>query len=173
MEIQESLDSDITTVEASVERQLGIKEKIVQLLSLLQSQPKENEAIKDLLIVPVQSFRLQLNSAAFDLMQDRGIDLISNTQLRKDIVFHFKYTQKDMDDRVFVWEDIRQDFANKYIDYLDPIIAENEFEEFNFDQIAQIKHRVRRKMREVALVKQFIEKKKVLRDKIGEEIRIL
>ena len=186
-EINESLDFDITMLQNLVETQTYNWNQIERLIQELKSNKEQSESIENLLIYPVRANIVNLNSSAFELLENRGIDLISNQSLRKEIVKHFKYDQQDILDRSKVWGDILLEFGRFYDALLDPIIDDElktnyvlgaekfqtlDYSDFRSNKlvIAKLKYRIHRKIREIALLKEFINKKESLRNMISEEL---
>lgn len=187
MEINESLDFDITMLQDQVETQTHYWKQIERLIQELKSNKEQSESIESLLIYPVQDNIVNLNSSAFELLENRGIDLISNQSLRKEIVKHFKYDQQDILDRSKVWGDILLEFGRFYDALLDPIIGDElktnyvlgaekfqalDYSAFRTNElvVARLKYRIHRKIREIALLEEFIKKKESLRNIISEEL---
>ena len=187
-EIKESLDFDITMLQDQVETQTHYWKQIERLIQELKSNKEPSESIENLLIYPVRENIVNLNSSAFELLENRGIDLISNQSLKKEIVKHFKYDQQDIIDRSKVWGEILLEFGRFFDALLDPIIdnelktnyvlgAEKfkalDYSGFRSNElvVAKLKYRIHRKIREIALLEEFIKEKESLRNMISEVLK--
>ena len=187
-EINESLDFDITMLQDQVETQTHYWKQIERLIQELKSNKEQSGSIENLLIYPVRENIVNLNSSAFELLENRGVDLISNQSLKKEIVKHFKYDQQGILNRSKVWGDILQEFGRFYDALLDPIIdnelktnyvldAEKfkalDYSDFRSNElvVAKLKYRIHRKIREIALLEEFIKKKESLKNIISEELK--
>ncbi|MGB5275089.1 MAG: hypothetical protein WBN39_13615 [Flavobacteriaceae bacterium] len=181
------MDTDILTLQNQVETQTYYWSQIENLIQELKTNEEQSEAIDSLLIFPITDNIVSLNSSAFELLENRGIDLISDETLRKEIVSHFKYDQQRLLDKSKAWQDILLDFGLWYDVFLDPIIDREEinnytlgserFKTLNYADfrsnpllISRLKYRIHRKIREVELIKEFIKKKERLRGLIAEAI---
>lgn len=90
-EIVESLKTDINYAEIDSIERMTDAQKIRELLAHLEAKKPNEELLEELFYYPFKTKILLFNSSAFRLLESRGIDIISNSELRKKIVNHFTY----------------------------------------------------------------------------------
>lgn len=187
LEIKESLETDILLLQNQTKTQSENWNKIKDLLNYLEENKLYEPSLDYLIVYPLKSNHISLNTSAFELLERRGIDMIINKPLQKALVSHFKYDQHNFLQRSEVWKDIHYQFTFFYEDFFEADISAKYTDEyilgserlFPIDYNAfrsdpklrtELKYRIHRTVREGALIAELIEKKKVLLEMVTNEI---
>ena len=91
-ELSTALEQDTATIHGSIESMLTSYDKTTALINHIGNKYPHSKALDSLLIgsytFHTPTFN-KFNTASFDLLKERGPDLISNRELRKKIVEHY------------------------------------------------------------------------------------
>ena len=91
-EVLKSLDSNIEGLEKDSAALVGDTHKIRSLLNHIESALPYADSLEELFYYPLRSSPVNVDYTAYELLQNRGIDIISNVDLRKSIVHVYGYS---------------------------------------------------------------------------------
>ena len=126
-EIEESLSANIKScTNASI---MMIKDggEIRTLLNHIEDQQPYSDSLEELFYYPIRMVMVEIDETAFGLLENRGIDIISNTDLRKQIVHFYgvtvskqvqanrQITQNTMEFRNYYQNHIRQKMDEMFV----------------------------------------------------------
>ena len=187
IELQKSVESDISNIQSTMEfhKEKWIETKII--VDHLESKKQYETFLDTILDSPAWGYNFSLNTTAFELLERRGIDLISNAELRNLIVNHFNNIQLRIERRMELWREEAAMFRTYYFDLIYPRLEQSDIDNYsqlrginkpvNYDKfltdeilLIRLKHRVKSKIRSNAIVKDFLEEKLKLKRAIDIEI---
>ncbi len=188
IEIKKSLELDIQNFEEQIKSQLRTAHLSTTLLNHIKSGEPYTNDLDGLWERVVRYFFVDFNTSAFSLLESRGIDIIKNEMLRKKIVDHYNLDQTKMkrssevsehlsnENLVYffdrVYPEITPDFEETF-DYKNEKWAPKDYELLVSDPslVPKISHNIKVRYRFSQLLKEFIEKEKILVKEIENELQ--
>lgn len=160
-----------------------------QLLRHVADQRPYDAALDTMWEKAIRFYSMSFNSSAFELLESRGIDLISNVTLRNEIVNHYNFElskiaeQLDINDRLSeqnlfyffdrLYNPITADFEDHF-DYKAEILIPYDYESLITDPILipKLSHTIKTRYRLNQIIGEFIDRQKKLTTAIEGELGI-
>ena len=187
VELRSSIEENIEDIGDVIDFQNDLKLKIRRLYEHLKAKKPYEPYLDSLWVAPAYDYQLAIRNSGYDLLERRGVDIISNQDLKNEIIHHFNFDQVLLMSKLS--EDVRisEVFRDYYFQHLYPILSDNDWEAYkpleeqlrpiDYDnlveeEVMQLKllHRGKRKLRSEAYVKDFLEKKIKLKNMIDNEL---
>jgi hypothetical protein len=114
-ELLESLDSDLTAISLdSTDRMMDVQ-VISNLLKHIENQKPNHDSLHSLLYYPFRGTYPKVDDTGFNLLSSRGIDLISNAELRKIIIKHYSHKNHVLEQIAYQANVQLEDFRKIYM----------------------------------------------------------
>jgi hypothetical protein len=135
----------------------------------------------------VRYYIIRFNNSAFNLLESRGIDLISNVTLRNQIVDHYNFEQVNMQRQSDIAQKVSDQTITYFFDRLYPPVEGNFAESFHYKKeiliptnyqailddptiVAKLSHSIKIRYRLSQLIREYMNKERKLSADIEEEL---
>jgi len=187
IEIKKSLELDIQQFEDQIKSQVKTAHLTTTLLNHIKTKKPYNNELDGLWERVVRYFFVDFNTSAFKLLESRGIDIINNEVLRKKIVDHYNLEQVKMKRSSEVSEHLSNENLIYFFDHVYPDITPDFEETFDYKNekwvpqdyesllndsslVPKISHNIKVRYRFSQLLREFVEKQKILVKEIKTEL---
>lgn len=188
------LDNSIQADMEELTTQIQTYKRFLHNIKLLRNHVKAKQpyvaSLDTLWIYPVMGYQLKPNTSAFDALESRGVELITNQIIRNKITTHYKVTQQRLINNFNLRREMQKQFMYYYFDLIYPQVDEAYIENFDYAYevqlphdyqaildnpliIGKFNHRMNANIRSIHEMKILIESKKALSLAIKEEIERL
>jgi len=113
-EIQLSLKSNLEHINGIADNMKKDVSKLKTLVIHLQTRKPYVDSLEELFYYPYRGHIIIVNKSAYEMLENRGIDIISNIELRSKIVDHYNYRLKTMELFGEAERALLDDFRNYY-----------------------------------------------------------
>ncbi len=187
VEIKKSLTLDIEYFETQIEDQLQSAHITTTLLNHIKDKKPYTKDLDVLWERVVRYFFVDFNTSAFKLLESRGIDIITNEVLRKNIVDHYNLEQTKIKRSSEVSEHLSNENLIYFFDRVYPEITPEFEATFDYKKekwipqdyetllqdpslVPKISHNIKVRYRFSQLLENFLKKQRQLVKEIEEEL---
>ena len=175
-ELKESVDATILSFESDLSSSFKKLEFTSELIDHLENNMSMPDSFPQKHNFPVQHTTITVNRSGYDLLTNRGIDIIRNEDLRKAIVRFFAFDVPDILSKAEYWHDRTHRYQEYYYTYVDTAPLNNDFlssfERLKNDQtmIRWLKRSVSLRELQASNISWLLKNAKELQRLLGEEL---
>ena len=196
IELNNSLEEGVDELNEGIEYCTKILDKILLLKKHIHAKKPYEDYLDSLWIYPVLGYEIRPNRSAFNALENRGIELITNKTLRNKITRHFNVTEQSTVNDFEVIKALQLEFLHYYFNLVYPRVNEayirnygisndpvffNEFQlPLDYEEllehpliIAKLNHRANTNILSIHNCKELIAAKEILISEIKMELKNL